>query len=230
MSTQLNIQTAVPTAVLVPSPSSSSILQPTPAPPPLPAQPTMTTTAATISPQEAALLQQQLLAQQQQLQQQYAQIYQQMQPSSIFATPPSVPVTPQTASTASTTNLTNAEILSFAQAQPTTPLPFNSVTTQPTMFYSPGPNGTPQLIQMMPVQYMNGMQQPAMAMVAVPTGSIYAAAPALPGTAGAPSTPLMPVMGVNPNETFEQKWARIQAAKKTNPFAEDIAKKFEIKL
>jgi hypothetical protein len=34
----------------------------------------------------------------------------------------------------------------------------------------------------------------------------------------------------NPNETFEQKWARIQAAKKTNPFAEDIAKKFEIKL
>ncbi len=34
----------------------------------------------------------------------------------------------------------------------------------------------------------------------------------------------------NPNETFEQKWARIQAAKKTNPFAEDIAKKYEIKL
>jgi hypothetical protein len=34
----------------------------------------------------------------------------------------------------------------------------------------------------------------------------------------------------NQNETFEQKWARIQAAKKTNPFAEDIAKKFEIKL
>lgn len=34
----------------------------------------------------------------------------------------------------------------------------------------------------------------------------------------------------NSNETFEQKWARIQAAKKTNPFAEDIAKKFEIKL
>ena len=34
----------------------------------------------------------------------------------------------------------------------------------------------------------------------------------------------------NTNETFEQKWARIQAAKKTNPFAEDIAKKFEIKL
>ena len=34
----------------------------------------------------------------------------------------------------------------------------------------------------------------------------------------------------NANETFEQKWARIQAAKKTNPFAEDIAKKFEIKL
>ena len=32
-------------------------------------------------------------------------------------------------------------------------------------------------------------------------------------------------------ETFEQKWARIQAAKsKTNPFAEDIAKKYEIKL
>jgi hypothetical protein len=34
----------------------------------------------------------------------------------------------------------------------------------------------------------------------------------------------------NSAETFEQKWARIQAAKKTNPFAEDIAKKFEIKL
>lgn len=32
------------------------------------------------------------------------------------------------------------------------------------------------------------------------------------------------------SETFEQKWDRIQAAKKTNPFAEDIAKKYEIKL
>ncbi len=33
------------------------------------------------------------------------------------------------------------------------------------------------------------------------------------------------------NETFEAKWARIQANKKTtNPFAEDIAKKYEIKL
>lgn len=36
--------------------------------------------------------------------------------------------------------------------------------------------------------------------------------------------------GSNTSETFEQKWARIQAAKNTNPFAEDIAKKFEIKL
>lgn len=36
---------------------------------------------------------------------------------------------------------------------------------------------------------------------------------------------------VTTGETFEQKWARIQAAKsKTNPFAEDIAKKYEIKL
>ena len=33
------------------------------------------------------------------------------------------------------------------------------------------------------------------------------------------------------NETFEAKWARLQANKKqTNPFAEDIAKKYEIKL
>jgi hypothetical protein len=36
---------------------------------------------------------------------------------------------------------------------------------------------------------------------------------------------------LNTNETFESKWARLQANKKTtNPFAEDIAKKFEIKL
>ncbi|CAF1030367.1 unnamed protein product [Brachionus calyciflorus] len=34
----------------------------------------------------------------------------------------------------------------------------------------------------------------------------------------------------NNTETFEQKWARLQAAKNTNPFAEDIAKKYEIKL
>lgn len=33
------------------------------------------------------------------------------------------------------------------------------------------------------------------------------------------------------NETFEAKWARLQANKKqTNPFADDIAKKYEIKL
>lgn len=44
------------------------------------------------------------------------------------------------------------------------------------------------------------------------------------------STPNSNISFHNQNETFEQKWARIQAAKKTNPFAEDIAKKFEIKL
>lgn len=39
-----------------------------------------------------------------------------------------------------------------------------------------------------------------------------------------------PTMTAPQTETFEQKWARLQAAKNTNPFAEDIAKKYEIKL
>ena len=40
-----------------------------------------------------------------------------------------------------------------------------------------------------------------------------------------------PNVSGNQTESFEQKWARLQAAKKTtNPFAEDIAKKYEIKL
>jgi hypothetical protein len=44
-----------------------------------------------------------------------------------------------------------------------------------------------------------------------------------------PQQPITPV--VPANETFEAKWARLQASKKqTNPFAEDIAKKYEIKL
>lgn len=42
-----------------------------------------------------------------------------------------------------------------------------------------------------------------------------------------PSTPIT----TNNNETFEAKWARLQATKKpTNPFAEDLLKKYEIKL
>lgn len=60
-------------------------------------------------------------------------------------------------------------------------------------------------------------------------------------TATPSSSVLMPNLAATPvalssntpatGETFEQKWARFQAAKKqTNPFAEDIAKKYEIKL
>lgn len=223
MSGQLNIQ---PTTGQVHPPalaSPSSILQPTPAPI-LQPQPPVT---------DSVLLQQQLqlVQQQQQLAQQYAQLYQQQQQlqaasSSIFSTPPSIPVTPSL-STTSSSNLTNTDLL-LAQSgttQPTTAqMAFNPSTT---MFYSQTANGTPQLIQMMPVQYMNGMQ----AMMAVPSGSIYTATTAMmPAAAltaqGTPTTPALPGNA----ETFEQKWARIQAAKKTNPFAEDIAKKFEIKL
>jgi hypothetical protein len=58
--------------------------------------------------------------------------------------------------------------------------------------------------------------------------SIYLASPST--TSLGNSVPQAAIAGSS-NETFEQKWARYQAAKKqTNPFAEDIAKKYEIKL
>lgn len=236
MSGQLNIQPpTVTTGQIHPSAlaSPSTILQPTlaPIPQPPPPQPSVA---------EALLLQQQLqlVQQQQQLAQQYAQLYQQQQQlqasSSIFSTPPSIPVTPSLTTTSSS-NLTNTDLLlaqSAAAAAGTTPQPAATMAAAynpSTMFYSQTANGTPQLIQMMPVQYMNGMQ----AMMAVPSGSIYAATPTMMPhattaltTQGTPTTPALPGNA----ETFEQKWARIQAAKKTNPFAEDIAKKFEIKL
>lgn len=78
--------------------------------------------------------------------------------------------------------------------------------------------------------------------VPTPASSIYLASPSATSF-GTTAGVLMPAMMMNPGlsatpntanvpgESFEQKWARYQASKKqTNPFAEDIAKKYEIKL
>jgi hypothetical protein len=75
-------------------------------------------------------------------------------------------------------------------------------------------------LQQYPVYHPSGvMMMPATPVSVTATSALPSAA-----TTATPSGP-------NGTESFEQKWDRIQAAKqKTNPFAEDIAKKYEIKL
>lgn len=167
--------------------------------------------------------------------------------SSVFTTPQSIPVTPQVVPNTATTTQT---------PPPLPPMPTQYITTTPMLFqanpaiasnqaiyyqqptYQTAPNG--QIIQMMPVHLplQQVMSLPTAVHPTVLTNSIYAT-PMPSGTSALASpTSAMTSSSVlhsassnsNPNETFEQKWARIQAQKKTNPFAEDIAKKFEIKL
>jgi numb len=80
------------------------------------------------------------------------------------------------------------------------------------------------LVQMMPMMNLNNT---------IPA-TLLSQTPMLSSPSSIITTPTSTATTLNSNnqqnETFEQKWARIQAAKKTNPFAEDIAKKFEIKL
>ena len=167
-------------------------------------------------------------------------------PSSIYATPQSMPTSPTSA-------VTPAQQQPFMAAMPTgtTPLFY------PQQYQATYPGGGTTQVMMMPVQIatINGVQQPVMMAIPSTHANMFAAAatsgtplmatqlPATPTTllaspsatsvTGANATGLPLSSGslvANPNETFEQKWARIQAQKKTNPFAEDIAKKFEIKL
>ena len=204
-------------------------LQPTPAPVPVPAHPAT----------NEQLLQQQL---------QFAQFYQ-MQ-SSIFATPQSMPTSPSTSGGASVATPTAAQ--PFMMPTGTTPLFY------PQQYQATYPGGGTTQVMMMPVQIatINGVQQPVMMAIPSSHANMFAASAAgtpLMSAAQMPPTPNtllaspssssvttaanatgLPLSSgslvANPNETFEQKWARIQAQKKTNPFAEDIAKKFEIKL
>ena len=182
-------------------------------------------------------------AQTQQQQQQFFQM------SSVFATPQSIPVTPQLMPNAATIKTDPTT----QTPPPLPPMPAQYITTTPMLFqanpavaanpalyyqqptYQTAPNG--QIIQMMPVHLplQQVMSLPTQMPTTVLTNSIYATP--IPSTTSMLASPTSSASVLhsasansNPNETFEQKWARIQAAKKTNPFAEDIAKKFEIKL
>ena len=146
--------------------------------------------------------------------------------SSILATPQSLPATPP--------NTISPPPLPPMPTQYTTPVLYQSQIPltlqqqqqqqqQQQYLYQqmqlqqmyPNASSLVQINQMMPM--MNLQQQP----------NVYTTP-----ISGAGSSMQSPSSSsVNSNETFEQKWQRIQAAKnKTNPFAEDIAKKFEIKL
>lgn len=208
-------------------------LQPTPAPAPVSNAAATAAAAATANEQ----LQQQL---------QFAQFYQ--MPSSIFATPQSMPTSPTSAATANATPTAQPFMMS---THGTTPLFY------PQQYQATYPGGGTTQVMMMPVQIatINGVQQPVMMAIPSTHANMFAAAAGTPlmSAAQMPPTPTtllaspsatsvtaaanatgLPLSSgslvANPNETFEQKWARIQAQKKTNPFAEDIAKKFEIKL
>ena len=120
---------------------------------------------------------------------------------SVFATPQSMTATPQIASTKPTNN--------------------NLIQTPPPLPPMPAKYTTPSLYQQTPVLNTNIYQ------TQLANGGVILSTP---HTNNLLSSPALTSSTSNTNETFEQKWARIQAAKKTNPFAEDIAKKFEIKL
>ena len=120
---------------------------------------------------------------------------------SVFATPQSMPPTPQISSSN----------LNQQSPPPLPPMPSKYISTTPMLYQQTTIatnvyQATPQLI---------------------PNGSLMLSTPHTNNLLASPSSTSSTS---NTNETFEQKWARIQAAKKTNPFAEDIAKKFEIKL
>lgn len=131
-------------------------------------------------------------------------------PASLVATPPPLPPMPAQYTTPITAHYSNQQA---SQAQ-------NYLFTQqnlqvPAQLYT---NQTPLVPMMQMMQIQSPMQT-----------QLYTTPISQPIVSSIMS-PASLTTNSNLNETFEQKWARIQAAKKTNPFAEDIAKKFEIKL
>lgn len=240
LTTQLNIQTANSQQ------QSASPQQPQQQTPHLPMQPLQPTPApAPVSNAAATAAAAAAANEQLQQQLQFAQFYQ--MPSSIFATPQSMPTSPTSAATAGATPTAQP----FMMPTGTTPLFY------PQQYQATYPGGGTTQVMMMPVQIatINGVQQPVMMAIPSTHANMFAAAAGTPlmSAAQMPATPTtllaspsatsvtaaanatgLPLSSgslvANPNETFEQKWARIQAQKKTNPFAEDIAKKFEIKL
>ncbi len=124
------------------------------------------------------------------------------------STPPPLPPMPSTIyrsilpNQQQTTKFNNNDLFNSLPLSPPPSATFWNQQQQQNIFNSPTINNTQQSIFSSPYQQVvyNYPQQPI--------------------------TPVVPA-----NETFEAKWARLQASKKqTNPFAEDIAKKYEIKL
>lgn len=129
---------------------------------------------------------------------------------SVFATPQSQPMTPQQQV------LTNNPTIKNSQTPPPLPPMPTKIQTTPMMQYN----------RQIPVNNnLNSINQ----LIANGNSSSVMSTPSYTNTSLLGS-PLASASTSSTSETFEQKWARIQAAKKTNPFAEDIAKKFEIKL
>lgn len=134
--------------------------------------------------------------------------------NNIFPTPQSKPVSPRPADNS---------------ASPVTPPPLPPMPTQ----YNTPSNLQQQVTNNVKTQQssMTPLQQQFNLMSMTPN-QMYAQGSTPSYTAHQQQAMTTPSHQHQPsgNESFEQKWARIQAAKKTNPFAEDIAKKFEIKL
>jgi numb-like protein len=140
------------------------------------------------------------------------------------------------------------------QVNTTTPVVDNTInwanfsTQQPTAFATPQSiNSTTPSNPILPAINNNTLPPPLPAL----NPALYFQTPVSPNSIyQTPTTysnpPMMTIMNTSSSlvssptssssnfnttgETFEQKWDRIQQAKKTNPFAEDIAKKYEIKL
>lgn len=170
----------------------------------------------------------------QQPQQQQAQMTTTNYQSSIFATPQSIPVTPtqQQLHTASPMAVSMASML----PQHTPPLAaMNTIIPQSYVYQMMPPNvavyAPHQLLQITPMPGSGLHPVSANYLSSPSTASLLSSNSLLLNQQQSqlPPPPLpAPPGGV---ETFEQKWAKYQAAKKqTNPFAEDIAKKYEIKL
>jgi hypothetical protein len=133
--------------------------------------------------------------------------------------------TPFIASNANTQSNFYQSVFATPQSMPTTPQIPSNINQQTPPPLPPMPSKyTPMLYQQTPITTANTFQTP---MQIIPNGSLMMTTPHTNNLLASPSATNSTT---NTNETFEQKWARIQAAKKTNPFAEDIAKKFEIKL
>lgn len=170
----------------------------------LPAAPTQTTSTSSMTPNNTQS-------------QDWANI------NNVFPTPQSKPVSPRP---------TEAQVVSPATPPPLPPMP--SQYTTPQNIQQQKQQLLAQQLQQNQTSIQNMPLQQQFNLMSMTPNQISYNSQSPSYTAYSSGTPsYQSPVGLNtpnPNETFEQKWARIQAAKKTNPFAEDIAKKFEIKL